>query len=196
MQTIRPGRWVWFVAWAGLVAIAPAHATIYTWTDAHGVRHYSDTSQPGAKAAQLSQSPAAGAPSRAATSLDQSSKTAEGDSRALTVISPQQGQVFASEQGQVPVSIIVGNNDDKSGLGDGESLRYELDGGAIGPGPTRNMRLTLSNVAAGSHTFSVTLLYRGHAVQHSDAVTFRVERGSDARPAQPPPATADGRPPS
>lgn len=196
MQTIRPGRWAWLAAWAGLMMAAPAQATIYTWTDAQGVRHYSDTSRPGAKPAQLAQAPISSASPSPASGSSRSGGPPRGDARALDVISPQQGQVFASGPGQVPVSVIVGSNDDKSGLADGESLRYELDGGSIGPGPTQNTRLTLSNLAAGSHTFSVTLLYRGHAVQRSDTVTFRVERGSNSTPAQPPPATADGRPPS
>lgn len=178
----------------GLVTALPAQATIYTWTDAQGVRHYSDIARPGARTVQLKRMPNGGASASSASAG--SGATPGGDARALNLVSPAQGQVFTSRQGQVPVSVVVGNNDHKAGLGDGESLRYKLDGKPVGSGPTRHTRLTLSNVAAGPHTFRVTLLYRGHAVQHSDAVTFRVERSTHAPPPQSTPDTGNRRPPS
>lgn len=180
----------------GLAIALPAQATIYTWTDAQGVRHYSDIARPGARTVQLKRMPNGGA-SPASTGSGGSGAAPGGDARALNLVSPAEGQVFTSRQGQVPVSVVVGNNNDNNaGLGDGESLRYKLDGKPVGSGPTRNTRLTLSNVAAGPHTFSVTLLYRGHAVQHSDAVTFRVDRSAHAPPPQSSPDTGNRRPPS
>ncbi|HET7313311.1 DUF4124 domain-containing protein [Salinisphaera sp.] len=187
-------RYSGFLAVAGLALAAPVQATVYTWTDAQGVRHYSDTSRaPGARVANVKTGPtpanAPGAPSDASVA----NGAPAGDARALNIISPQPGQMFTNDQGQIPVSIIVGSGGTAQ-LGDGEALRYRLDGAPIGDGPTQATRLTLSNVAAGTHTFSATLLYRGHAVQRSDPVSFRVERGHASTPAKS--LTHADRPPS
>ncbi|MES1937009.1 DUF4124 domain-containing protein [Salinisphaera hydrothermalis] len=188
----------WALAAVGLAITAPVQATIYTWTDAQGVLHYSDTSHPpSAKPAGITQTPASNGGGAATGASGAPRNAPAGDARALHVVSPQPGQVFNNTPGQVPVSVIVGNTDDKAGLGEGESLRYRLDGASIGQGPSRQTRLTLSNVAPGAHTLRVTLLYRGHAVQHSAPVSFRVLRGSGARPSNSqPPQSAAGRPPS
>lgn len=194
MQAKRSVRCVLLAAWAGLMIAEPLQAAIYTWTDAQGVRHYSDVARPpGAHRARLTHPPMASA-STNATLTHGSDQAQPGDARALDVISPQQGQVFTNAQGQVPVSVIVGSNGDKAGLGDGESLRYRLDGGPIGQAPTQDTRLTLSQVSAGSHTLSVTLLYRGHAVQHSTAVSFHVNRRAGSTPSSP--HMTASRPPS
>lgn len=185
MQAKRSVRCALLAAWAGLMIAGPVQAAIFTWTDAQGVRHYSDVSRPpGAHRAQLTHIPMASASTNAAPTHG-SDHTQPGDARALDVVSPQQGQVFTNAQGRVPVSVIVGSNGDKADLDDGESLRYRLDGQPIGQAPTQETRLTLSKVSAGSHTLSVTLLYRGRAVQHSAAVSFRVNRRARSTPSSP-----------
>lgn len=185
MQAKRSVRCALLAAWVGLMIAEPVQAIIYTWTDAQGVRHYSDVSRPpGAHRARLAHPPVASASTNGAPTHE-SDQTQPGDARALDVVSPQQGQVFTNAQGKVPVSVIVGSNGDKGGLGEGESLRYRLDGGPIGQAPIQDTRLTLSRVSAGPHTLSVTLLYRGHAVQHSAAVSFRVNRRAGSTSSSP-----------
>lgn len=199
MQAVRSVQvMAQILAAASLAAAVPAQATIYTWTDAQGVTHYSDTSHPpGAKPAGITQAPASNGGGAATGASGAPRNAPAGDARALHVVSPQPGQVFENTPGQVPISVIVGNTNDKAGLDDGESLRYRLDGAPIGQGPSQQTRLTVSNVAAGTHTLRVTLLYRGHAVQHSAPISFRVKRGSSGSPSTaPPPRAAGGRPPS
>lgn len=177
------------IAAAGLVLTASAQATVYTWTDTQGVRHYSDMPRaPDARVARMASDPAAHPSPTEPRRANSSNDAPPGDARALDIVSPQPGQVFTRDEGQIPVSVTVGGAAEAAELGDGQALRYVLDGTDIGDGPSRHTRLMLSNVSTGAHTFSVTLLYRGHAVQHSAEVPFRVERGHVSPAGGPPPS--------
>lgn len=198
-QTLRAST---FAVLIGAVLGVSAQATVYTWTDHQGVRHYSDTPQAtGARVADVSPVPGLTSTPGASPSSAPVSNAANvlppGDDRALKIVSPQPDQVFANDEGRVAVSVIVGRDRDTAAPADGETLQYVLDGSPVGKGPTPSTRLTLSNVAAGTHALTVALLYRGHVVQHSHPVSFRVAQAAAKHLSdEPPPAPDHGRPPS
>lgn len=170
-----------------LLCVAVAQAEIFTWVDAQGVRHYSDSAaKNGAERADLpGLQNADGNPQalnqlrqRAAANRESSSQAALG-SRTPTIVSPQPEQTFRDGQGILPVSIRIGG---AAALRDDEQVTYYLDGSPIPQSPTAQTQLQLGNVPRGAHTLSAALLYQGKEVGRTAPVTFYMQPPSAISP--------------
>lgn len=176
-----------FVCLGLLLAATLAHAEIFTWVDAQGVRHYSDSATQGS--AERADLPGLqnveGNPkaleqlrARAAANRERSGKTAQG-ARTPEIVSPESEQTFRDGQGIVPVAVLIGG---ASQLRDGEQVTYYLDGSPIPQSPTERTQLQLGNVPRGSHTLSAALLYEGSEIGRTAPVTFYMQPPSAISP--------------
>lgn len=168
-----------------LVATA-AQADIYTWVDAQGVRHYSDSAaQDGARRANLpglqsvEGNPQALRQLQARAANNDSDSPAGGDSRTPQIVSPEPEQTFRDGRGIVPVSVLIGG---AAGLRNGEQVTYYLDGSPIPQSPTDQTQLQLGNVPRGAHTLSAALLYEGTELGRTAPVTFYMQPPSAISP--------------
>ena len=168
-------------------AASVAQADIYTWVDAQGVRHYSDSAaHGGAKRANLSGLQSADGNPQAleqlramSPSANAGSRAESADSRLPRILRPQSEETFRDAQGIVPVSVTIGGAD---GLRDGEQITYYLDGSPIPQSPTDQTTLQLGNVPRGSHTLSAALLYQGREIRRTEPVTFYMQPPSAISP--------------
>lgn len=195
-------RWLMLVAVSivGLLfSAAGAGASVYTWTDANGVRHYSDQAgDRGARPADLSvralPSPPAPEPSSGPASNGLSLDRNDGGPRTPTsatheprILEPAANAIIDNAARQAMVSIALGDGD---GLADDETLAYRLDGRALDDAPARATRLVVDRLAPGRHRLEVSLLVHGEDTGRTDAVNFVVApAGQTAQ------APSDGRPP-
>lgn len=168
-----------------LVASSTAQADIYTWVDAQGVRHYSDSPvASGAKRANLpglqtvDGNPDALQQLQAAADRARS-KTNSAESRMPRLLSPEPEQTFRDARGIVPVSVAISGS---SELRDGEQITYYLDGSPIPQSPTDDTQLSLGNVPRGTHTLSAALLYQGTEIRRTEPVTFYMKPPSAISP--------------
>lgn len=170
-----------------LCAVSAAQAQVFTWVDAQGVRHYSDSAPAsGAKRAKLpGLQKADGNPEaldqlreRAASQRASEARSTSG-SRTPTIVSPQPEQTFRGGERVLPVSIRIGG---AAALRDGEQITYYLDGSPIPQSPIAQTQLELGNVPRGAHTLSAALLYDGKEVGRSAPVTFYMKPPSAISP--------------
>ncbi|WP_353247875.1 DUF4124 domain-containing protein [Salinisphaera sp. T31B1] len=160
-----------------------AHAEIYTWVDAQGVRHYSDSAATRqAKPADLpGLQNVDGDPDalerlrrqeQAISNGLESTPSGAVDSRTPVLVEPQSEATFRDARGLVPVTLTIGGASD---LRAGEQITYYLDGSPIPQSPTEQTQLQLGNVARGSHTLSAALLYQGREIRRTPPVTFYMQ---------------------
>lgn len=168
-----------------LAAVGTAQADIYTWVDAQGVRHYSDSAKSqGAKRANLpglqtvDGNPDALQELQAASDRARSRKN-NAESRMPTLVSPEPEQTFRDARGIVPVSVEISGSPE---LRDGEQITYYLDGSPIPQSPTDDTQLSLGNVPRGTHTLSAALLYQGTELRRTEPVTFYMKPPSAISP--------------
>lgn len=169
------------------IVAGSASAEIYTWVDAQGVRHYSDSaSQGGARRADLpglqnaDGNPQALEQLRAvAEATNRRSGPESADSRSPQMLRPESEETFRDAQGIVPVAVTIGGAD---GLRDGEQITYYLDGSPIPESPTDQTQLQLGNVPRGAHTLSAALLYQGREIRRTAPVTFYMQPPSAISP--------------
>ncbi|WP_123632362.1 DUF4124 domain-containing protein [Salinisphaera orenii] len=173
---------------AVLCATGAAHADIYTWVGADGVRHYSDT--PDSSRAERADLPGIqnveGDPDALQRLQDEfQAGRARGeppDSRRPELVRPEAGRTFRNARGVVPIALTIGGGAD---LRDGEQITYYLDGSPIPESPTDETRLELANVARGTHTLSAALLYEGRELRRTEPVTFYVQPPAAISPLNP-----------
>ena len=169
------------------LAAGTAQADIYTWVDAQGVRHYSDSAaHGGAKRANLPGLQQADGNPRALEQLRSVSRAYSTDSpqndtdaRAPQILRPEPEETFRDGQGIVPVSVTIGGAD---GLRSGEQITYYLDGSPIPQSPTDQTQLQLGNVPRGAHTLSAALIYQGQEIRRTAPVTFYMQPPSAISP--------------
>jgi len=176
-----------FLCLALFVAATLAHAEIFTWVDAQGVRHYSDSATqsganradlPGLQRAEGNPQAAEQLRARAAANRERLANATRG-SRTPVIVSPESEQTFHGGQGIVPVAILIGG---AAALRDGEQITYYLDGSPIPQSPTQRTQLQLGNVPRGSHTLSAALLYEGSEIGRTSPVSFYMQPPSAISP--------------
>ena len=166
-------------------AVGSAQADVYTWVDAQGVRHYSDSAAGnGAKRANLPGLQSVDGNPDALQQLQAASDRARAkkqtaSSRMPELISPEPEQTFRDARGIVPVSVSISGT---RALRDGEQITYYLDGSPIPQSPTDATQLELGNVPRGMHTLSAALLYQGTEIRRTDPVTFYMKPPSAISP--------------
>tara|TARA_B100002052_G_scaffold283896_1_gene295261 strand:- start:2732 stop:3295 length:564 start_codon:yes stop_codon:yes gene_type:complete len=166
---------LWLIASAGVSA-----APLYVWTDAKGIRHYSDRAVSGAS--RLDE-PAVRTPR---PTQAEASSSAPQSVHAPRILSPVSNATI--EQGQAGVMISVSVPD---GLGPDEELVYRLDGRELDTIAPRTTRLAVERLEVGRHELDVTLVDHDTPTGRRDRVVFDV-----APPGDPSASQADARPPS
>ncbi len=174
---------------------------LWTWTDANGVTHYSDTPVPGAKKIQLTGygAPLPGAsttPAAPTTSRSQSDEDQAITYRSLEVTQPTEGANFFGADATVNVVIDIDPVPAPS-----HRLALYFDGKLV-QGATNSRQYTIGNLARGTHTLAAVIQdENGTELMRSPVRTFYVQQpradnpavvGPSLRPQ--PPATPAPRP--
>src|ERR1700760_839960 len=133
---------------------AAGTTTLYKWTDAQGVVHYSDSPQPGAQkievqAAQTYKAPAPPANAAYGPGSAAASRTAgQPGGYTCSIASPQPDQSFFSPD-SIAVSVSV-----SPAMQDGDQLQVTVDGAAV---PPTIDQVIIQQPARGAHTVSATV---------------------------------------
>ncbi len=169
------------------VAASAAGTTLYKWTDAQGVVHYSDSPQPGAEQVHVapvqtySAPPAPATPpaSRTSSSGGASSSGASGGPKtaACSITSPQPDQSFFAPES---VAIAVSVNPP---LQEGDQLQVTYDGSPVS---AADLNPVIQEPSRGAHSISASVRGADGNVRCMAApVTFNVQRPSALSPQSP-----------
>ena len=164
------------------VAQAPA-ATVYKWTDANGVIHFSDQPDPGAEriitqsgpAPSRSSAPAAAV--RSAPSAHRTNPATEPNSTAVdydefSIESPQPDQTFNEQSVGVRVRL-------EPGLKPGHLLSLYLNGKLVEGQSPKATQFSLNDMPRGAYTLIATVMDAASGESKSTSpVTFYVQRPS------------------
>jgi hypothetical protein len=177
----------WLILLFGLMVTSVQGAPAWTWVDANGQVHFSDTPVPGAKRIELANAQAFGTAPRQTASQEAAPATepAEAGDRAaryrtFNITSPKQQETLWNTGSVVTVQIAL-----EPQLQRGHRLDIFLDG------ERRNLNavsttLTLSDVFRGIHTIQAVIVdQRGEEVLRSLATTFMVQQTSIQNPNNP-----------
>jgi uncharacterized protein DUF4124 len=169
--------WVLFGVWAALLAPISAQAmTVYKWTDAQGVVHFSDQPVEGAEKIITSSGPGhngiltESAPSSAKPPTDTKKQTLA-DTQ-VSISSPGPDQTFT---GNEPVQVHLSMS---PALKPGQQVTWTLNG-AQQSQPPDAVEFALTDLARGTYTIEATVTDAGTGESKSaDPVTFNVVRTS------------------
>jgi uncharacterized protein DUF4124 len=169
-------------------AASAAGTTLYKWTDAQGVVHYSDSPQPGAEQVHVapvqtySAPPAPATPPASRTSSSSGGASSSGSSGAAkaavcSITAPQPDQSFFSPDS---VAIAVSVNPP---LQDGDSLQVTYDGTPVS---AADLNPIIQEPSRGAHSVSASVRGPDGTVRCMAApVTFNVQRPSALSPQSP-----------
>jgi hypothetical protein len=173
-------------------ATSVSGAPAWTWVDANGQVHYSDTPVPGAKQIELTGAQGFGTPSRAqapaapanqqqaARSGDRSQAGATQRYRTFNIVSPKQQETLWNTGSMVTVQVEL-----DPPLQPGHHLDVFLDAqrrnlNSTGP------EITLDGIERGIHTVQAVVVDQsGNEVLRSVATTFMVQQTSIQNPQNP-----------
>ena len=182
-----------------LVAGAQASSReLWTWTDANGVTHFSDTPVPGARRIELTGFGAArsdASSTRPTTSAPRAASSEDGDDqvsyRSIEITQPGEGATFFGADAAVDVSIET-----DPALAQGHRLALFFNGKLV-QGATNSRQYTIGNLPRGTHTLSAVIQdASGVELMRSPLRTFYVQQptvnqpravGPNQRPPQPVP---------
>jgi hypothetical protein len=160
---------------SALLPAAGRAMTVYKWTDAQGVVHYSD--QPVEGAEKIVTSSGAGhngilgdsAPNAAKPAADGTKKTLA-DTQ-ISISSPTPDQTFV---GNDPIQVRLSMN---PALKAGQQVSWTLNGAPQGGEAPDSMELTLADLARGTYTVAATVTDTTTGeTKSADPVTFNVVR--------------------
>lgn len=194
-------RQLWLLI--GLLWVPQIYAqNVYTWVDANGIRHFSDSPQASkAELIQLpdyeAQAPApsfdAAEPTEADSAADSAADNELNDEIAIeeevtdpispsepqmveplkiTLISPKHDDTIRSNSG----TIIIRSELNRK-LGIGEQLQLMMDGRPYGA-PTNQLFWELKNIDRGSHTFTIQAIADGKIIASASIITVHLHRAS------------------
>ncbi|MEJ6656720.1 MAG: DUF4124 domain-containing protein [Pseudomonas sp.] len=169
-----------------LVLASPVSAQIYSWTDAHGNRIYSDQPRPGANTVELrptnviEPAPVA-SPARNNSQQTDTSRNAS-FYRELSISSPAHDSSIRSNEGDL--TLVIQTDPPLSGS---HLLRVVVDGTLSDAGVPGNgaavHQLTVQNIDRGSHQLAVAVVNaRGEELQRSSPITVHLQRTSLNQP--------------
>jgi len=176
----------WLIALTTLFPAAVLAATIWTWVDEQGQRHYSDRQVPGATPIEVAVPGPAAAPPQASggaasgaapapRSAAATEPTAAGEVpyTVLDVISPEPEQTFWNIGGSLSVEIAT-----YPALAAGHRIDAVLDGERV-PIGSRSLQVTVPEVYRGEHTLSMLIVdAEGNVLMRSSPVRFYVHQTS------------------
>jgi hypothetical protein len=156
---------------------------LWTWKDANGVVHFSDTPGPGAKRVDLVVTgPASGGataqpPASAAAQASPSSAPAM-TYRLLEILQPENDASFFDSDSTVSVSVRS-----EPDVMEGDTLRLYLDGRPI-EASGDSLNYTLTNLDRGTHSLTATIRDRnGNERIRSQPVAFHMKQNTIIPPA-------------
>ncbi|MGO9515045.1 MAG: DUF4124 domain-containing protein [Steroidobacteraceae bacterium] len=166
--------WIAFGVFA-LLAGGPAAqaATVYKWTDADGVVHYSDQPEPGAEKIVTATGSSHGSltPASSGASAAKPKAPAAPSFNQFTIVSPSHEQTFTNQ----PVSVHLALD---PGLKPQQAISWSLNGNALSEPPDAT-EFTLEDLPRGTYSITATVTDQGSGESKSaDPVTFYVVRAS------------------
>jgi hypothetical protein len=167
----------WVLLLLGCMLAATSHAqarrVVYEWTDANGVRHFSDQPQPGAREITLSGSPPSStAPQAAAAarSTPRATPAAPVQYTRLELISPDNDASFFTPDEEIVVRVRP-----EPEIAAGDRLVTYLDGRQLGD--VNQLEHRFSNLPRGAHTLQSAIFARDGAERiRSEKITFHMKQ--------------------
>ena len=177
----------WLILLFGLVVSSAHGAPAWTWVDANGQVHFSDTPVPGAKRIELANAQAFGAAPRdsaqqgaAAPTETEQPAGRENRYRTFKITSPAQQETLWNTGSVLNVQIEL-----EPQLQANHRLDVYLDGKRLNLNST-STSLTVPDVFRGSHTMQAVIIgQRGEEVLRSLATLFMVQQTSIQNPNNP-----------
>lgn len=148
---------------------APAAAEVYKWQGPDGRTLYSDRPQAGASTMPMPSRPAA----EDSGETDDSPKASAflGPFDSFEVMSPEENQTFHTDEGKVPVSLLI-----EPGLEENEQISIIVDRSASVT-TTDQLQFSLGNLTLGTHRLQVEVMAEGgETIARSPSVTFHIKR--------------------
>lgn len=163
-----------------IAAPALASQTVWKWTDANGVTHYSDRSVPGAVPMVIGDSNSSSAEASFSPSPDPAPRppaNAGPPYADFEIWQPGPEEVIINTGGAVTVNIRLNPM-----LGSGHSVYLYLDGRLVEGFPGNTLTFDLKEVPRGEHTVVAAIVDgQGEKVQETAAVRFMVRQKSIAQ---------------
>ncbi|KJY84081.1 hypothetical protein TW81_04575 [Vibrio galatheae] len=147
---------------------------IYTWQDAEGVRHFSDSEQDtSATEVQLqSIEPTSSLTPNKQIDSSQTQSVEQLSPLTVHIHSPQHGQAIRSNSGQLTISAQLSRD-----LAKQEMLQLMVDNTAYGP-ETREPSWPLFNLDRGTHSFTIQVVRDGKLIALSQPITVHLLRAT------------------
>jgi len=160
-----------------MVLPCAAGATIYKWTDANGVVHFSDTPAEGAKKVDVPPAPVYSAPKLPVPAAAQPAKPTKSAAKSsysdIAVVQPTSKETIWSGSGDVEVAVSVTPD-----LRPHDKVQFFLDGQPQGA-PSSSIQTHFPDVSRGTHQVSAEVVNPdGKVLVRSDSVTFYLHRPS------------------
>jgi hypothetical protein len=183
----------WVLVLLGCMLAATSHAQsrrdVYEWTDADGIKHYSDYPQPGARKITLNGAPTVGTvvPSASSsTTTTNKPAAAQAEYAALEIISPQNESSFFEPDDEIVVRVRS-----EPTIDEGDRLVTYLDSKPLGDVNQTEHRL--AGLERGAHTLQSAIYgFDGKEKIRSEKITFHMKQTTVANPRNQGPAV---RPP-
>ena len=154
--------------------------TVYKWTDAQGVVHFSDQPVEGAEKIITSSGPGHNGIMAESTPISTKPQTSKKQTLAdaqINISSPSQEQTFTGGE-NVPVRLSM-----TPALGPGQQITWTLNGAQVQNQPPDAMEFSLTDLARGVYTLEATVTDPATGETRStDPVTFNVMRPSVLSP--------------
>jgi hypothetical protein len=155
---------------------------LWTWRDANGVVHFSDTPGPGAKRVDLvvTGPPSGGATAQAPATASAAAQPPTAPATTYTLLEiwqPENGASFFDANATVNVRIRT-----EPAVAEGDSLQLYLDGTRI-EGADSGLDYTLENLDRGAHSITATIRdARGNEKIRSQPVVFYMKQNTIIAP--------------
>jgi hypothetical protein len=174
-------QWLSLAALAALATVTASATTVYRWTDADGVVHFSDQPAPGAEKVaigpvKLYGTPTTSAPAQAPKKTVTPAKPPRLGYTSIVISSPTSEKTFFNEP--VPVSLLV-----LPGLRDGDAITWYLNGAVQ---EEKGASFTFDHLDRGAYSLYATITDTNTQESTStDPVTFYVREASVLSPQYP-----------
>jgi hypothetical protein len=176
----------WLILLSALLVTPVSGAPAWTWVDANGTVHFSDTPVPGARQIELSSAQGFGAPSRpapsgaAAPGASSPATTPVSPYRTFTIASPAQQETLWNLGGSLNVQVTL-----EPRLQPNHRLDIVIDGQRRNLSST-GVQFTVPEVFRGLHTMEAIVVdTRGTEIARSTPTTFMVQQTSIQNPNAP-----------
>lgn len=177
----------WLILLSLVLPVAATAATVWTWVDDNGVRHYSDRPVDGAEEIQVGEVQGFSAP--AAPDIEPSRSGRDEDSaqqqdiqayRTLSITSPEEAETLWNIEGSLDVSVEI-----EPSLRSGHVIDIYLDGERQRLA-SRDTSLTVDEVYRGVHTLEAVVFDGGgRELMRSSTRNFVVQQTSLLNPNNP-----------